>query len=509
MRLGIDVSSHFGLRDGRGSLTTEPGSPMRIARRSFAGVLALGAALAASSSSCGGRNENRPKCSSVAYNENTLASCATSIDCPAGTTCSQRGQCVTAVFPEIDESVLILGFAVPEIEFHRDQTVTGTVAFEATLTSEVLGLACSLFVAEPVVTGGNVGSVENAPVAIYGSHVFRIDSASSSSLHTVQFGIGDLTATAADKTCPSSPLASLLAAPKAAALTDLSTSKGPYPIVSTLRVGCIGYGAARVVGATRLREVALADLPEAQELLTDCSGQEQSGNAGRLCMAPETLGYCAQGVCEPAGPKPGMASDSPDSAVSSPDIDADAGIELAGVESPQPTPVSDCNACNEGQLCAQEHYFIGRCVGSRCAQVTVWDMDLPLVVSDCAAPFEQTIGLNCYDSQVAGYGTCLAKTCRARCVVSDDCTATYGQSSTVDPICAHPRASPTSAPGYLGLCLPRAWFDETASMPAAGDAGVCGANSPGADSASLEPGLGKPSDHFCVAREESRESACN
>jgi len=498
MSLGINVSSHPGLRDKRAGLTTGSGSSPHIGHRSLAGVLALGTALAGCSASGRDGGKSPLTCKEVPYQGDSLG-CGSDAECPAGTNCSAADprQCVPAVFPEIDESVLILGFEVPEIEFHRDQAVTGPVAFEADLTSEVVGLACSLFVAEPVVAGGNAGRVVNASVSIYRSHVFRIDPASNGSLHTVRFGIGDLTATAVGQAC-SSPLA------------DLVTNKGGhYPIVSMLKVGCIGYGSARVIGATRLRNVALADLPEAQMVLTDCSGQEQSGTAARFCMAPEALGHCAQGVCQSAST--GTAANTPDSAAPITDTGADAGATLASTESPSPIPVSKCDACNEGHLCTIPNYFIGRCIGSLCAPVEIGNIELPLVVSNCDASFKQTDGLNCYDSQVEGYGTCLAKACRTRCVTISDCTETYGQFAIADPVCAHPRASPDSAPGYLGLCLPRPWFEESVAAPPTSDAGLCGTNNSAGDSASgsVEPRPDNLSNRFCVGKRDPGGFTCD
>jgi hypothetical protein len=72
----------------------------------------------------------------------------------------------------------------------------------------------------------------------------------------------------------------------------------------------------------------------------------------------------------------------------------------------------------------------------------------PLMVDDCASsPF--TDDQNCYPSLFGGYGTCLERQCRPRCLEDGDCQ--FGEvGNGVVGRCARMRSS------LLGLCLPGA-----------------------------------------------------
>ncbi len=99
---------------------------------------------------------------------------------------------------------------------------------------------------------------------------------------------------------------------------------------------------------------------------------------------------------------------------------------------------------------------MGRCVGSRCADVGEDAPTLPIVVSTCAMDIGSTDWLNCYDDSVQGYGTCFSSGCRARCVEQADCAwADAVAAADVRPhVCAHP-AEVDGARSALGICVPQ------------------------------------------------------
>jgi hypothetical protein len=443
--------------------------------------------------------------------------CHSLSDCPSGTTCDQRKAadagdpsaggdahpqkfCVPAVFPRIDDSILFNGLRVAEIELHRNATAAAAV-YEAVVPSDVVGLSCSLYVAMPDLKSkpGSRGRVNNAASAIYRTHLFRIDTSSGSGLRTIQFGIGDLTPRAGSsdvstQTCYSGLLD---------AFSSALNAQYP-PIVSALRVGCIGLGQQEIVGATRLQSVVLAELPESQMILTDCSGEDQSGIGGRLCMAPESLGRCVRCACQPPGATSldGSAVDGPSA---TPASSIDAGALSTGSAASQELPVKKCSGLDEGRACAIGAQRLGRCVESRCALLDGQKWDPPLVISNCAGSFGVTDGLNCYDSRIDGYGTCYASECRTRCVNSgDDCSERNGLLTGTPHLCAHARRASGRSPSYLGLCLPADWFDGTqgAAEPAAVDAGVCVAGPGAGETASSGVAPGELGDRFCVVESE-------
>lgn len=408
----------------------------------------------------------------AAYSKGNLATCTDDRTCPSGTICgkpvgSQNTAdsgglfCIAAVFPEINESDLISGLNVQEIGLQREQAAAGRAVYELTVPPDAHAVACSLFVARPVVRGGRGGRIVNAPAAIYRSHVFELDGADSSEARTLSFALSDLSETASSDDCPQSALSSTFG------------GDGHYPVVSTLNVGCIAYGSTEAVAATRLRNVALTDLPESQLILTSCVQEEGTEHRGRLCMAPDTIGRCSAGSCDP--------SDAGNSATGQGGTNgeglSDSGSLASADEGTLPIPESACDRCTEGRLCALNSYFIGRCVGSNCAQVTVGNWEPPLVISNCAAPITEenanTDGLNCYDSQLEGYGTCYASGCRTRCATTAHCAPEYGLDTTTAHVCAH-RQRGDNLPSYLGLCLPGAWF---ADLSTAGALNADGADS--------------------------------
>jgi hypothetical protein len=400
--------------------------------------------------------------------------------------------------------VLIEGFQVAEIEFNRMQTTSG-IAYQAVVSDRVVGLSCSLYVALPDVRHDNMGTVANAGSAIFLGHIFRLDSARSESARTIQFAIGDLSPVA-----PQGGLDVSIGSCRSSLLEAFPTVRGVQypPIVSALRVGCMAFASDGIVGATRLQGVALDELPESQLVLTNCSGQNQSGSSARLCMAPETIGRCKDSVCQSTSPTPATDAGISDGAAAN----VNETIDAASLNSSEPVqlPVKVCNVCNEGRVCSINTQIIGRCVDSMCKQVGGSEWVPPLVISDCAASFEMTDGLNCFDSEVQGYGTCYSKVCRTRCVNSGHCSPEFGLVSGVANLCAHARPSSGGPPSYLGVCLPMAWFDGTVLAPNS-DAGRCVASGVGSNptSVSVEAPPDDLASRFCVAEADSGEFTCN
>ncbi len=466
-----------GQRNPVGGKTWRPARPGKLL------PLGLSVPLVASLWSCAERTERQSLCVSAGWSPEPLACADGEGTCPAGTGCTarpgQRGQCLPTMFPTIDADALTSGFGVPEIELRRTEDAAGDALYEAILTKQVEALACSLFVAEPLLETGDLGYVKDAATSIYRSHMFRIEGSGAADPQTIQFGVGDLTST--PQTSCAQPLLTTLF--QLRSQETVAPEVAGYRILSALRIGCIAFSQDRIVGATRLLGVALNELPESQSVLTNCSGQSESG-MGRLCMAPQTIGRCVRGECEP------LESDALPLSGS-----GDSGVPEVPNQSGPATPIAACTACTEGQLCAQASYVIGRCMGSRCAQLSLNEWEPPLVVSDCAAPFEHTDGLNCTEPRIQGFGTCYEGICRSRCATNEHCGEAFGILSDEAHVCAHPRGTPA---GYLGLCLPSAWFDGSGSTASeATDAGACVAN---ATADGVGPGSAPPrlTAQFCL-----------
>jgi hypothetical protein len=484
-------------------------------------------ALAASALGCQGGRTNDLTCDiEAAGYQSTLLSCSSLSGCPSGTTCDKPDNldavqacpagkcCIPEVFPQIAATKLIDGFQVAEIEFHRNGNATEGFVYEAAFTNQVFGLSCSLYVAEPEVKARpgeeSRGIVANAGQCIYRSHIFRIDNARDSSLRTIQFGIADLASDESTQDARVSP-----GSCRSPLLTPFQPLEGVLypPIVSTLRVGCIAFATDTIVGATRLQDVALDELPESQMVLTNCSGQDQSGISARLCMAPETIGRCAQGACQSVNAVPEEDGGAGESTTPPPSGVGDAEAPALGSTAYQELPVKVCDACSDGQACARGSQSIGRCINSLCAQVKGAAWTPPLVISNCAASFEETDGLNCYAPAVQGYGTCYAGTCRTRCVNDNHCSKRYGLISSEAHFCAHARGPDSKTASYLGICLPGRWFPAPgqAGVPAAVDAGMCtaitaGSDAPAASTESPPDGL---EETFCVGEPDLGNFTCN
>jgi hypothetical protein len=340
----------------------------------------------------------------------------------------------------VPSEILVTGFAVPEFELHAEAGTQTTFRWDA--PPGATRVVCGLFVAEPeIAPSGDPDHPEyritNDFKSVFRTHVFRVPTSAADAERTVRFTVSDLS-TRPGASCPQAG---------SLAVTPMGVF---YPQVTTLQVGCWALDDAKVIAATRLRNLRLTDLPEVRPPVVDCAELIEETPSGRLCLLAPMVGTCRAGACLPNAPR-----DAGEIA----DPTRDGGVTPAELT----VPVETCEpADTEGKLCQLTSRFrFGRCVGNRCADQELREAELPLVTADCAGRGE-TNWLNCFDDQVQGYGTCFDRTCRLRCTSDTDCGKVdrfLGRQNGPQFFCAKRMAGqfpcrPGPGQSFVGLCMP-------------------------------------------------------
>jgi hypothetical protein len=388
---------------------------------------------------------------STAPSPNTYQTCNADAVCPPGSICALPGartpcdgardcRCEVVYFPAADRDVLIKGFGASEFDLVEGAT-PGSFHFEA--PDGTARVICAFFLADPELRGDHVA---NAMKSVYGTHVFTIGSRSSSpSGNAFDFRVSDLDTREDAWSCDGT-------------ITPVPAGASAYLAVTSLRAGCWAYDRTEVTAATRLHDVDVNALPEVKPAVRDCAAS--TGLDGRLCLPSPRAGTCARGQCVPltgspdAGSLPEIPSPIPDGGVSA--------LSRVAVDGGSNTPLLTCDAKDDGRSCqVGTDFHVGRCVGSRCADQQVRDVQVPLVVSDCSLP-GSTDWLNCFAPGVQGYGSCLDGQCRLRCAVDGDCqdvARLLGRDTQSNLVCVKsaadgtPSCSEAATGSYVGVCV--------------------------------------------------------
>jgi hypothetical protein len=322
------------------------------------------------------------------------------------------------------------------------------LAFEWEAPSKAQRVICALFVGDPEVarSGGvsdeRLGRIANADQTLHRYHVFPMSSNGGSEQRVVSFTLNDLSTVNVPTSCSGFQ-------PFALGLS--------YPVVTSLLVGCWAYDRERVIGATQLRNVRLADLNEVKPPLSECGAALDGEAEGRFCVLPAQLGECRDRMCQPVA-NPTAVDSMQDAGAGAMSTGGDGGTAEA--------PVRSCTEALEGKSCWRDpDRTFGRCIGNRCVDRSLEELPLPLVVSDCGLQGSATNKMNCFDAVTQSYGTCASQACRYRCVTDEDCDAAtelLGSSEDLrcskynrygELVCAAGGVQAREL-SYLGLCLP-------------------------------------------------------
>jgi hypothetical protein len=413
--------------------------------------LALGLAfscgcIAVASAGCGGdelRLEEQSACEADLAKTNSVLACTVDATCPPGTLCAVAGtrkpctsksscQCEAVYFPATSADVLTTRFQ--SAEFDLVEEPDGSYSFEAPTGANIA--VCGSFISDPEIFGQRIA---NAEKSLYRTHTFAIPRASSPVPRVFHFDLSDLNSEGNRWVCDG-------------VFSPAPVGAKTYPIVTSLRVGCWAYDRVRLVAATRLHSVDVNTLPEVKPLVRDCASKTGGDLDERLCLPSPRPGLCRDGTCIDLR----APADAGDSTAQSSTSDADGGDDN--------TPLLVCEGSTNGEACqAGLNFAVGRCVGSRCADQSVTNVEMPLVVRDCAVS-DSTDWLNCFSSTVQGYGSCLGSRCRLRCTTNDDCreAATFlGDNVERTYVCTKSSAKGAAlcqnATGgsYIGVCQER------------------------------------------------------
>lgn len=115
-------------------------------------------------------------------------------------------------------------------------------------------------------------------------------------------------------------------------------------------------------------------------------------------------------------------------------------------------PVESCKN-NVGLPCYKDGQ-VEKCGRSACQHVPEGEEpELPLVVSSCDSPGHETDGLNCFPTELGGYGTCQGDVCRVNCTSRIDCDALPAPSDDEDERATCCKQIPRpGADTFLGVC---------------------------------------------------------
>lgn len=367
---------------------------------------------------------------------------ATALAAAAGGNCGKSKRCTIPGAASRGRNALSEGFDVAEMELRLEAQATGNV-YHVGVPRDARTVFCGLFVADPVVAGGNLGRIANEWKSLHRVHLFRVPDLAEDQTgsRSIQFTISELSDEG-----PVVPLCEREPIDSPGNAWQRPDGAAAYPIVSSLQVGCWAYGIHKVVAASQLRNVPISDLPEIKPLVTDCAGADGLDLSGRFCSQAAGLGECRGNVCEQrrveilgtagAGAverEPEASAGSASSSSTSSGVPAsggttapngsadtqtdpcpraaaggsgsysylsvagaagvvngdDASVQADSTSSVQSAPLERCQTADTGKLCVWRRSFVGRCVGNTCVETGSTNAEFPLVVSSCGVAISE------------------------------------------------------------------------------------------------------------------------
>ena len=272
-------------------------------------------------------------------------------------------------------SALVNGFRTNQFQLARDERAT---TFVATLPDSDL-LSCALFVTNPAFDG-NHARITNAATAIARFQVLSV-----TDMPAVSFTLSGFEH------------------PDSETFKDCGATPAIYR-VDGLSLGCWAMQGTRLVGASALIELSLAEVPQAQPAVDYCMTTNLADTAGRMCALDAQFGVCLDGSCE-------------------------TGILDAAV--PESATVSACTKETPGEACVvSTSSELGRCRSGRCVREEGEEILADQLVVPCsdgtAITSEARNGYSCLQPELGAFGSCYLGRCRRRCEVNSDCRPTNG-----------------------------------------------------------------------------------
>ena len=365
--------------------------------------------------------------------------------CPIGTLCKNdegsndtdtKGHCgvPNAVIGKLN--VLVDGFNVADFDL-KSETETNEKIFFFVPPVKAKQVRCAVFVNQPVVEangkssqchGRNLGRIVNAKTSIVWTRTFNLSSQEKDATNGYRFSLDTFQEYGLQKT-----------------------------IVTVLRLGCWANDSEQIVGATQLMDIQPTDLPDVDVPVKSCDDRPELTN-GRRCVE-RSWGICKEGKCAlaDADSSNDTASEQPvqESVSQTASETPDAGeISKKTTVSEQNKTDHDCIALvdggefptNNGEDCIYG-IDIGTCIDGICCMGGACRPDESFngqigIIQDCGCILVgeeageengeeaveeksgnvKTKGMACPDYRYGGYGTCVDKVCRRRCLNNGDCS---------------------------------------------------------------------------------------